>query len=412
MVETADGARVSARFCILATGCLSLTNIPKFKGLETFTGDRYHTGRWPHENVDFTGRRVGIIGTGSSGIQLIPLIASQAEHLFVFQRTPNYTIPAHNAPMDPEDRQRIKANYATIRAEAKQLPGGSYSFFGLNPKSALEVTSDERQREYERWWAFGGGKFILAFADLLANKEANDTAAEFVRSKIRETVNDPKVAELLSPQDLIGGKRLCVDTDYWATFNRSNVTLIDVSQQPIETFTRKGIKVSGVEYEIDAIVFATGFDAMTGALTDIDIRGRGGVMLRERWADGPRTYLGLGVAGFPNFFTITGPGSPSVLSMMIGSIERHSEWIADCLKYMSERGIGQIEPSLEAEDDWCKHVAAVAATSLRATCGSWYLGANIPGKPRVFMPYLGGVPAYTRKCDDVAANAYEGFVLS
>jgi cyclohexanone monooxygenase len=410
MIETSDGSRVSARFCIMATGCLSSHNRPHFKGLNTFTGAWYHTGQWPHEGVDFTGQRVGVIGTGSSAIQAIPIIAEQAKHLTVFQRTPNYTIPAHNDPLDPEVVKAIKADYAGLRQRAKQTPPGLALPF--NAAKALAVTQDERQREYEARWALGGIAFIGAFSDLLLDPEANDTAAEFVRAKIREIVQDPEVAELLSPRNVSGCKRLCVDTDYYATFNRPNVSLVDISEVPVEEITPTGLRVNGEEYELDAIVFAIGFDAMTGALLKVDIRGRGGQTLHEKWLGGPRTYLGLATSGFPNLFTITGPGSPSVLTNMLPSIEQHVEWIADCLHYMRERCLGCIEPTREAEEQWVSHVNEIADVSLRSTCSSWYIGANVPGKPRVFMPYIGGFPVYVKTCEQVVANGYEGFALA
>src|SRR5436190_781498 len=326
VIETSDGARITAIFCIMATGCLSSPNMPAFKGLETFAGERYHTGYWPHENIDFTGKRVAIIGTGSSAVQSIPIIAGQAKQLFVFQRTPNYAIPAHNAPLTPEYRRAIKADYAGLRERARKNMTG-------------------------------------------------------------------------------------IDFDYSETFNRPNVTLIDVSESGIEAITRQGVKVEGREYKVDAIVFATGFDAMTGALLKIDIRGKGGRALREKWREGPRTYLGLGMAGFPNLFTITGPGSPSVLTNMLPTIEQHVDWIADCLGYLRDHGLARIEPSEQAEQDWGAHVGELAGRTLRYTCGSWYLGVNIPGKPRVFMPYIGGFPRYIEKCSEVAGKRYEGFLL-
>jgi cyclohexanone monooxygenase len=403
-----DRGEVPARFVVFATGCLSSANTPDFPGRDTFRGPTYHTGRWPHEGVDFTGLRVGVIGTGSSGIQSIPIIARQASRLFVFQRTPNYSVPAYNQPLDPEFRNRLKARYAEFRERASQMP------FGLdtspNETSALEVSPDERRREYEARWAHGGLPFMSAFGDLLTSQEANDTAAEFLREKIRGLVDDPEVAERLSPRTVVACKRLCVDTDYYATFNRDNVTLVDVSEAPIEAITPGGLRTAGREYALDAIVFATGFDAMTGALLRIDIRGRGGRSLRDKWAAGPRTYLGLATAGFPNLFTITGPGSPSVLSNMVPSIEQHVEWISDCIGYLRAHGVDRIEPSVEAEDAWVAHVNEVAGETLFPGCNSWYLGANVPGKPRVFMPYL-GFPPYVEKCNEVAARGYEGFAL-
>jgi cyclohexanone monooxygenase len=410
IVETDDGARLTASYCVMATGCLSSFNKPSFEGIDSFEGSIYYTGQWPHEEVDFSDRRVGVIGTGASAIQSIPLIAQQAEHLFVFQRTPNYAVPAHNAPLDPDVVRETKADYAGFRERAKQMPTGFIVRYAT--VTALEAGPEEREREYQARWRAGGLPFMAAYPDLLFDAEANETAAEFVRGKIREAVRDPEIAELLSPRNIIGAKRLCVDTGYFETYNRSNVTLIDISAAPIEGICADGIRARGEEYKVDAIVFATGFDAMTGALLNVDIRGRGGLKLSEKWAGGPRNYLGLTVAGFPNLFTITGPGSPSVFTNMIPSIEQHVEWIADCVGYMRERGLVSLEASVEAEDAWVAHVAEVGGASLRSRVDTWYDGANIPGKPRTFMPYIGGFPVYAQKCADVAANGYEGFVLS
>ena len=409
-IQTDRGDRVSAQFCIMATGCLSDAQVPKFKGLETFEGTRYHTGHWPHEGVDFTGQRVGVIGTGSSAIQSIPIIAKQAAHLFVFQRTPNFSIPARNAPLDSEYERRVKSDYAEFRRQARESRVGFV--VERNDQSALEVSPEARQREYESRWSRGGLGFNATFADLLTSKDANDTAAEFFRAKIQATVRDAAVAERLSPRDYpVGTKRLCVDTNYYDTFNRDNVTLLDVRRAPIEAITSHGLRTREAEYELDSLVFATGFDAMTGALLSIDIRGRAGTTLREKWAAGPRTYLGVATAGFPNLFAITGPGSPSVLSNMIVSIEQHVDWIADCLVYLREHELGGIEADVEAEDGWVAHVNEVGHATLYPLANSWYMGANVPGKPRIFMPYVGGVGAYRQKCDDVAAKGYEGFTL-
>ena len=409
IVETSGGERVAATYCVMATGCLSSTNLPKFKGLDTFKGAWYHTGNWPHEGVDFTGQQVGVIGTGSSAIQSIPHIARQAEHLFVFQRTPNYAIPANNGPLDPRFQQEVKADYPARRAKAKLSRNGM--LYPVNQVSALEVPPEERVREFETRWRKGGLSFIGSFMDLIINKESNDTGGEFIRGKIRGLVNDPAVAELLSPHTVVGCKRLCVDIGYYETFNRPNVTLVDVSEVPIERITTDGIMVKGEAYKVDSIVFATGFDAMTGALNKIEIRGSDGKTLEEKWREGPRTYLGIATAGFPNFFTITGPGSPSVLSNMLPSIEQHVNWIADCIGYMRERGLARIEPNLDAENNWVAHVNDVANTTLYPQCNSWYLGANVPGKPRVFMPYI-GFPTYVQKCEEVVAKGYEGFTLN
>ena len=410
-IRTDRGEEVSAQFCIMATGCLSTAQVPKYPGFETFTGKWYHTGNWPHEGVDFTGQRVGVIGTGSSAIQSIPIIARQAARLFVFQRTPNFSAPAHNAPLDPEFERSVKASYAEYRRQARESRIGFV--VERSEESALALDADARRREYEKRWARGGLGFTATFADLLTSQDANDTAAEFCRAKIRATVRDPNVAEALSPRHYpVGTKRMCVDTGYYATFNRDNVTLVDIRQAPIEAITPRGLRTRDAAYELDSLVFATGFDAMTGALLNIDIRGRSGRTLREKWAAGPRTYLGLAVAGFPNLFAITGPGSPSVLSNMIVSIEQHVDWIADCLAHLRAHGLGTIEATAEAEDAWVAHVNEVGNLTLYPRANSWYMGANVPGKPCIFMPYIGGVGVYRGKCDEVAAKGYEGFVLA
>ena len=412
-VRTDKGHTARAPFCVMATGNLSTPRVPDFKGIETFKGKWYHSGLYPHEGVDFSGLRVGVIGTGSSGVQMIPLIAQQAKHLHVFQRTANYSLPARNAPMDPAIEARHKAQYPERRAAAYETPFG---IAGFPPpvKSALEATPEERDAAYEAKWAEGGSiSFLYAYNDLLVNKASNDTASEFVRNKIRSIVKDQKTAELLAPKDHpIGTKRLCLDTNYYETYNRDNVTLVDVRSAPIQEITEHGVKTADAEYELDAIVFATGFDAMTGALREIDIRVGNGPTLAEKWADGPLTYLGLMVSGFPNMFTITGPGSPSVKTQMIVAIEQHMDWIGDCLAAMKARGMARIEPTPDAERDWVKHVNDVADSTLYPLANSWYLGSNIPGKPRVFMPYVGGFSGYKKKCDAVAANDYEGFTMA
>jgi len=406
-VETDKGDCIAARFVITAMGCLSSPNTPKIPGLADFKGPTYHTGNWPHEGVDFTGKTVGVIGTGSSAIQSIPIIAKQAKHLTVFQRTANYTIPAHNQPLDPEYVRQVKATYPQMRARAKTLPAGID--LKINMASAIETPDEERRRLFQERWDYGGFGFMAAFSDLLLNEQSNKTAADFVREKIRTIVKDPKTAELLSPKNIIGCKRLCVDTGYWETFNRPNVTLVDVSDPPIERITADGLVVEGKSYKFDCLVLATGFDAMTGALLKVDIRGRKGVALKDKWNEGPKTYLGLTIAGFPNFFTITGPGSPSVLTNMLPSIEQHVDWIANCLIALRDKGVTVIEPLDEAQEQWVGHVGEAAGVTLRSSCSSWYVGANIPGKPRVFMPYIGGFPAYIERCEAVVASDYEGF---
>jgi cation diffusion facilitator CzcD-associated flavoprotein CzcO len=407
-IRTDAGHEVTAQYLIMATGCLSSTNIPDFEGLDSFEGPTYHTGRWPHEGVDFTGQRVAVIGTGSSAIQLIPIVAEQASELTVFQRTATYAVPAHNRPLDPEEQAAIKADYEGLRARNALTMTAFGSRTPGNEESALFADPEERRRQFEERWEQGGLPFLGAFGDLLFSAEANELAADFVREKIRETVDDPAVAELLSPKTVIGCKRMCVDTGYYATFNRPNVHLVDVSSEPIDAITPQGVRVGDVEYEVDCIIFATGFDAMTGALLAIDIKGRNGQTLRDAWAAGPTTYLGLNVVGFPNFFTITGPGSPSVLTNMIPSIEQHVEFIGDCIAYLRDHDYATIEAGQEAQDAWVEHVNMIADLTLYPTCNSWYLGANVPGKPRVFMPLLGFAP-YVERCNEVVANGYEGF---
>lgn len=414
LVETNRGERVSCQFCVMATGCLSVPQAPRFAGLESFRGPWYQTGLWPHDGVDFSGQRVAVIGTGSSAIQSIPVIAAQAQHLHVFQRTPNFSVPAHSRPLDPEYERRVKANYAEFRKTARESRAGFVVATNANTEiPALEATPEQRRQEYEARWAHGGFGLMSSFSDLYSNLDANETAAEFVRGKIREIVHDPATAELLCPRSYpIGTKRLCVDTEYYETYNRDNVTLVDIRSAPIVEITPAGLRTSDGAYEFDAIVFATGFDAMTGALFAIDIRGRGGESLREKWASGPRTYLGIATAGFPNMFLITGPGSPSVLSNMIVSIEQHVDWATGCIEYLAERGIASMDATPEAEERWGERVIEVGNETLYPLASSWYMGANIPGKPRVFMPYVGGVGAYRTECDEVASRGYDGFALA
>jgi cyclohexanone monooxygenase len=410
-VRTDRGDVVSAKYCVMATGCLSAARMPDFPGLSSFKGATYHTGHWPHEGVDFTGMRVGVVGTGSSAIQSIPVIAGQAAHVTVFQRTPNFSIPSRNRAMPASYANDWKNDYPARRAEARASRNGILA--NPNNVAAIETPEDERLAVYEQRWETGGTTFMASFNDLIFSKASNDTAAEFVRNKIRAMVKDPATAELLAPTSHpIGTKRICVDTDYYLTYNQPNVDLVDVRDAPIDAVTPGGLLVGGTEYNFDAIVFATGFDAMTGALTRMGIVGRNGQALADKWEAGPRTYLGLMTAGFPNMFMITGPGSPSVLSNMIVSIEQHVDWISDCLKHLNDRHLGCIEPTLAAENAWVQHVNEVAYTTLYPSAASWYMGANIPGKPRVFMPYIGGVGTYRQKCDEIAANGYEGFELA
>jgi cyclohexanone monooxygenase len=412
-VTTDKGTAATARFCIMATGNLSTPRTPSLPGLESFKGEWYHTGLWPHDGVDFTGLRVGVIGTGSSGVQSIPIIARQAKHLYVFQRTANFSLPARNAAMDPGKESAHKAQYPERRRAAFDTPFG---IAGYPPpvKSALDATEEERLRAYEAKWAEGGSiSFLYSFTDLLINRESNETASEFVRRKIRATVKDARTADLLCPNDHpIGTKRLILDTDYYETYNRDNVTLVDIRSKPIREITPTGLRTADADYLLDAIVFATGFDAMTGAMKEIDIRTDAGMSVREKWEQGPHTYLGIMIAGFPNLFMITGPQSPGVKSQMILACEQHVDWIADCVQYLRDHGYSRIEAEKDAEDSWVQHNNMVADRTLYPLANSWYVGANIPGKPRVFMPYVGGVAAYKKKCDEIAGKGYEGFRLS
>ena len=418
-VVTDSGQTYTARFCVMATGCLSVPNTPRIDGQDNFAGSVYHTGNWPEGGVDFSDAAVGIIGTGSSGIQSIPVIAEQAKHLTVFQRTPNYTMPAANAPLKAEFLRQAKENYAAIRAEQRAsqvgIVGYGFGFGGAEnvvpTQEIKQTTPAERQRLVEE----EGFLAIRRYADVALDEEANELACEMYRDQVERVIKDPATAQALMPRDYpMGCKRPVIDTNYYETFNRDNVTLVDLRQGGIEEITEAGVRTAQGDYAFDVLVYATGFDAMTGALGKIDIRGRENRALTEYWEAGPRTYLGLQIAGFPNLFTVTGPGSPSVLSNMIVSIEQHIDWIARCISDLDQRGAQTIEATTEAEDEWIAHVNDVAQNTMftAKSCNSWYLGANIPGKPRIFMPYVGGVGVYREKCDEVARNGYQGFELS
>ena len=410
-VRTDAGEVVQAGLVFMATGCLSVARVPDYPGLERFAGQWHHTGAWPHQPVELTGKRVGVIGVGSSGTQLIPVAAQQAEHLYVFQRTPNFTVPAQNTPNDPTDERELKATYRERRAFTRNTASGLNR--DMNRVSALEVSEQERERVFEENWNGAGFGFILCFSDLLRSHAANRTAVDFLAGKIIEAVTDPQVADLLTPKDYpFGAKRPSVDTGYYGAFNRDNVTLVDVKASPIQEITESGVRTSDAEYPLDVLVFATGFDAMTGALARIDVRGRDGQSLQDKWAAGPRTYLGMATAGFPNLFVIAGPGSPSVLTNVMVSIEQHVEWLGDLVEHLREKGLATAEATLEAENDWVEHVNEIASATLYPEANSWYLGANVPGKPRVFMPYPGGLRAYRRKCTEVAEQDYAGFQLT
>lgn len=406
-VLTDRGDKVVTRFLISAAGCLSAGRVPDITGLDSFKGKWFHTGNWPHEKVDFTGRRVGVIGTGSSGIQAIPVIAREAAQVVVFQRTPNFSIPAWNRPLTEEEQLAWKAKYPEHREKARRTRSGI--LYEYSQRATNDVNEEERQQEYERRWKRGGANFTHAFNDIFINRESNDKAAEFVRNKIRCTVKDPKVAELLSPNDhAIGTKRICVDTDYYETFNLEHVSLVDLRATPIQEIVPAGIRTDAATYELDAIVFATGYDAVTGSLDRIEIRGRGGKALKDKWSEGPRTYLGLMTAGFPNLFFITGPGSPSVLTNVVVAIEQHVDWISRCLQHMQAEDLDVAEPMAAAENEWVAHVNEVADKTLFPSTKSWYMGANVPGKPRVFLPYVGGFGNYTSICEEVVAEGYRG----
>ncbi len=399
---------VDAQFVVMATGCLSVPNFPNIQGLDEFDGEVLHTGQWPHEGVDLEGRRVAVVGTGSSAIQSLPIIAAEASEVFVFQRTPNYSIPARNAPLDPAYVTDIKSRYREFRED--NWTRGFGANFRDNDQSAFDVDDAARRLEYEERWAAGGLAFLAAFNDLVFDDAANGTAQAFFAEKIAEKVEDPDLAGKLTPSTPIGCKRLCVDTDYYQTFNLDHVHLVDLQDAPLTHITGNAVCTTSAACEVDTIVLATGFDAMTGAVTRIDIRGVEGQTLRDKWADGPRTYLGLATHGFPNLFLITGPGSPSVLSNMLPSIEQHVEWIADCIDHVRKHQYASIGAERSAEDDWVDHVNETAGLSIYPNCNSWYLGANVEGKKRVFMPYL-GVPPYIEKCAEVVADGYKGFAL-
>ena len=407
-IETDKKDKITAQFFVMATGCISTAQTPNIEGLDNYQGNTYHTGNWPHEKIDFTGHRIAVIGTGSSGIQAIPVLAEEAAHVTVFQRTPNYSIPSQNEPMTSDYEASWKEKYPTLREEMRYTGHGSIK--DLNDKSAMSVDEEERQETYKKRWAIGGAGFLTSFNDLLFSQESNDTASEFVRNQIRRIVKNPETAELLAPKTYpIGTKRICIDSGYFQTYNRENVDLVDISEKPIQRITREGLIVNGREFEFDSIVFATGFDAMTGTLFNVDIRGRNDLALKEKWYAGPRTYLGLMSEAFPNLFMITGPGSPSVKSNMLVSIEQHVDFVTESIIYMREHGLELMEPDVAAEDDWVDHVQEAANKTLFPRANSWYMGANIPGKPRLFMPYIGGVGTYRRICEEVVADNYEGF---
>jgi cation diffusion facilitator CzcD-associated flavoprotein CzcO len=411
-VRTDTGDVLSARFLVAALGALSAANLPDIPGLENFTGERYHTAEWPHGGVDFSGKRVGLIGTGATGIQVATETAGQADHLTVFQRTANYAVPLGNHPLDVKFRRWYKENYDEIWEQVRHnFSGHDYDPIG---KTLQEATPEERERVFrERYERGGFGLWLGNYDDILENRDANSAVSEWVRERIAERVDDPETVEKLVPRDhAFGTKRVPLENGYYEIFNRDDVELVDIKETPIEEITPTGIRTSDGEYEFDVLVFATGFDAMTGPYNKIDIRGRGGQRLRDKWAEGPRTYLGLMSADFPNLFTITGPQSPSVLTNIPVAIEQHVEWVSGIIRHMLDGGLGVVEPTREAEDGWVDHSQEVAHATLFPESATWYMGANVPGKPQVFLPYLGGLGPYRQKCDEVAANGYEGFAFA
>lgn len=416
-LETDQGERCSARYVIMAAGPLSTPNIPPFPGRDEFKGEVYHTGQWPHHPVEFKGKRVAMIGTGSSGVQAGPVIAEDAQHLYVMQRTPGHSIPARNRPLYLGEQEGVKARYKELRQAWNSTPGATAwrslptdEVVVTGDKSALEVSDEERLETFERAWAYGGYALHRAFSDLLIDTRASTLANEFLHKKIGSIVKDPKTAELLKPRQYYGTKRIILDSDYYEMFNRPNVTLVDLRSDPIERLTPTGIKTRNASYKLDTIVFATGYDAMTGALTRMDIRGREGVLLRDVWDHGPVSYLGLMVAGFPNLFIVAGPQSPSVLANVIVANEQQVNWIGEAIRDLDAKGIATIEAKPEAQAAWVEHVNEVGQASIYTKGDSWYVGANIEGKPKVFMPYI-GFPRYVAKCEEVRERGYEGFAL-
>ncbi len=409
-VTTDTGEVVTARFCLMATGALSAAMTPDIQGLTTFGGEVYHTAHWPHDPVDFTGKRVAVIGTGSSGIQTVPVVAEQADHLFVFQRTPNYSVPARNEPLSAEQIAEVKATYDERRRLSWRSGGGS-PYLGTT-RLTMEVSPEERRAAFEKRWQLGGVLFSKTFPDQMIDATANEEAKKFYEEKVRAIIDDPQIADLLIPADHpIGTKRICTDSNYFEAFNQPNVSLVSVRKTPIESIDANGINTTEAHYAVDTIVFATGFDAMTGALAKIDIVGRGGEVLRDNWKNGPRTYLGLGVDRFPNLFIVSGPGAPAVLANMVLHAEAQVNWIGDCISYLDDHGYTAIEASSDAVDEWVTECIRRAESTLFTKANSWYMGANVPGKPRVFMLFVGGFGVYNDICAEVAAAGYKGFVL-
>ena len=410
MVETDRGQALHARYFIMGVGCLSAPIKPTFEGEADFTGETYQTSIWPKEPVDFKGKRVGIIGVGSSAIQAGPLIAEEAEHVYIYQRTPNYVVPSQNRPLTPEEVRDIKSDYKGFRAKA--YAGLTAFLFERHDQSVFDLTPHERRARFDNYWNIGGLPFLGAFNDILFNDDANQACIDYWRSRIEEIIDDPKLVDLLTPDEEFGCKRLCSGTGFYEMFNRDNVTLVDVRGTGIERFTPTGLRAEGVDYNLDTIIFATGFDAMTGSVTRIRITGKGGQTIQQKWAEGPKTYLGLMISGFPNMFNMVSAGSPSVLATMVTAAEQHGDWVGECLDHMRETGKTVIEATPEAEAEWTAEVKRAGDASLRTNCDSWYVGSNIEGKARAFAPYIGGWPPYVARCNAETASKYENCVLS
>ena len=410
MVETDRGQALHARYFIMGVGCLSAPIKPTFEGEADFTGETYQTSIWPKEPVDFKGKRVGIIGVGSSAIQAGPLIAEEAEHVYIYQRTPNYVVPSQNRPLTPEEVRDIKSDYKGFRAKA--YAGLTAFLFERHDQSVFDLSPDERRARFDDYWNIGGLPFLGAFNDILFNDDANQACIDYWRSRIEEIIDDPKLVDLLTPDEEFGCKRLCSGTGFYEMFNRDNVRLVDVRGTGIERFTPAGLRAEGVDYDLDTIIFATGFDAMTGSVTRIRITGKGGQTIQQKWAEGPKTYLGLMISGFPNMFNMVSAGSPSVLATMVTAAEQHGDWVGECLDHMRETGKTVIEATPEAEAEWTAEVKRAGDASLRTNCDSWYVGSNIEGKARAFAPYIGGWPPYVARCNAETASKYENCVLS
>ncbi len=409
VIETDESEVIRARYFIMSVGCLSAPIRPKFDGENDFRGEIYQTSLWPKEPVDFTGKRVGIIGSGSSAIQSAPLISQEAAHVYLYQRTPNFVVPSQNRPLSDEDVDLIKSDYKGFRRQA-YAENSAFNFLRYD-QSVFDLPPEERRERLDQQWEIGGLPFLGGFNDILTNEDANKEVAGYWRDRVSEIVKDDEVLDRLTPDEIFGCKRLCAGTNYYEMFNRDNVTLVDISNKGIEMLTESGLRAEGKDYNLDMIIYATGFDAMTGSVTRIEITGANGQTIQEKWADGPHTYIGLSISGFPNMFNMVSAGSPSVLATMVTCAEQHGDWIGDCLEYMRANSYTRIDATPQAEADWDAEVNRAADASLRVKCDSWYVGSNVEGKARVFAPYIGGWPPYISKCTAIAQNGYEGFDL-